>query len=330
MRSTSTPGSSRASAAAMAGVASVLALSAMTIRQENGSSAPKIAVQAAHAALERGLLVENGHDDLDARRSRGRGPPSACATGGLESVCSVMVTASARAVGPPWELPESPLRVERRSSPLQRGQDRRSAPQRGGRQRDDEGGAAVRGVAGAHVAAVGVDDGRDDRQAQARRRRGRARGRPPSARSARTALRRRWWAARGRGRGPPGAPRRRRCSSVTSIERALRRVDERVAQQVAEHLAQLVAVADDQRRAVDPGADLAARAPRRARRRRRRGRSRRGRARRAATSGTSSRRARVRRSSTSTPIRAASSSMRRIAFSTSAGSRAAPMRKSSA
>jgi hypothetical protein len=41
MRSSSTPGSSRASACAMAGVASVLALSAMTIRQENGSSAPR-------------------------------------------------------------------------------------------------------------------------------------------------------------------------------------------------------------------------------------------------------------------------------------------------
>ena len=41
--------------------------------------------------------------------------------------------------------------------------------------------------------------------------------------------------------------------------RPLGRVDERVAQQVAQHLAQLVAVAEDQRRAVDLDADLAAR-----------------------------------------------------------------------
>jgi hypothetical protein len=41
--------------------------------------------------------------------------------------------------------------------------------------------------------------------------------------------------------------------------RPLRRVDERVAQQVAQHLAQLVAVAEHQRRAVDLDADLASR-----------------------------------------------------------------------
>ena len=61
----------------MAGVASVLALSAMTIRQENGSSARQEAVQPADAALERGLLVEDGHDDLDARRGVAAGPPGA-------------------------------------------------------------------------------------------------------------------------------------------------------------------------------------------------------------------------------------------------------------
>ena len=67
------------------------------------------------------------------------------------------------------------------------------------------------------LAAVGVDDRGHDREPEARRRRGRARARPPSARSARTALRRRWWAGRGRGRGPRARTSSPARSSVTSI-----------------------------------------------------------------------------------------------------------------
>ena len=187
------PGSSCASACAMAGVASVLALSAMTIRQENGQLGAQVAVQPADAALERGLLVEDGHDDLDARRGvAGTGRTRARPRGGR---------ASARS----WP--------QRRRATWDHGGRRlrgawESVAQAGGGQRDDEAGAAARGVARAHVAAVGVDDRRHDRQAEAGAPAAALAPAPPSARSARTAPRRRWSAGPGRGRGPRGARRR--------------------------------------------------------------------------------------------------------------------------
>ena len=115
------------------------------------------------------------------------------------------------------------------------------------------------------------------------------------------------------------------------VDRAARGgVDERVADEVAEHLAQLVGVAEHDRGPVGLDADRAV------------GRGgvgvvdgvageRRevdGSA--CGASATSSSLASVSRSSTSTPIRADSSSIRRIAFSTSSSERAAPMRYSSA
>ena len=54
----------RRAARAIAGVASVRALSAMTIRHEKGKRR-QVAVQAADAALERGLLVVHGDHDVD-------------------------------------------------------------------------------------------------------------------------------------------------------------------------------------------------------------------------------------------------------------------------
>ena len=70
------------------------------------------AVQPAHAALERGLLVEDGHHDLDARSAVARARRRARSEG-LGSVCSVMATASARDVGPRWEAAESRLGIRR-------------------------------------------------------------------------------------------------------------------------------------------------------------------------------------------------------------------------
>ena len=56
-----TPGSSAASAAAMAGVASVLALSAIVMRKVYG----QVRVEAAHRRLEVGLLVVDRDDDVE-------------------------------------------------------------------------------------------------------------------------------------------------------------------------------------------------------------------------------------------------------------------------
>ena len=71
-----------------AACASVLALSAITIRQVNGNSVGQEAVQAADAELERRLLVVDGDDDLDV---------GAGASGRCQSVCgrwaSAVITA---------------------------------------------------------------------------------------------------------------------------------------------------------------------------------------------------------------------------------------------
>ena len=225
---------------AMAGVASVLALSAMTIRQENGKLGAQEAVQPADAALQRGLLVEDRDDDLDARRGAGgtrrapahRGPGErllghghsvgarrGTAMGAAESRLGV-ASLRRRAAGsgrrscapPPGALPA-------RTSPP-------CASTIAGDDREAEAGAAAAALAPALRAPEALEQ------------------RVGVARSA----------GRGRGRGPRGARRRRRAQRHLD-RRPGGRVHERVAQQVAEHLAQLVG----RRRRPAPAVDVAGR-----------------------------------------------------------------------
>ena len=198
------------------------------------------------------------------------------------------------------------------------------------REQHGEAGAAARRVGRADAAVVGLDDPGDDRQAEpgARLAALAAALGAPEAVEQRVGVRPP--AARGRGRAPARARRRRRAATATSIGVPGGRVDDRVAQQVGEHLAQLVGVAEHRRagrgvqadRAVGRGRARVVDRVARDRARRRRGRR--------TGSRSSSRRASASRSSTSTPMRAASSSIRRIALATSSGSRAAPIRNSSA
>ena len=124
----------------------------------------------------------------------------------------------------------------------------RAARARGG-QRDGEARAAAGGVLGVHAAVVGVDDRGDDRQAEP----GAGLAALAAALGAPEALEER---ACGSSPGSPG-PWSRTSSTASSpaartvdLDRRPRgRVDERVAQQVGEHLAQLVRVAADVRRA---------------------------------------------------------------------------------
>ena len=110
-------------------------------------------------------------------------------------------------------------------------------------QADGEARAAARGVVGVDLAVVRGDDPGDDRQAQARARLALLAAAPRRARSARTARRSRRSAGPGRGRGPRAPAGRRRRATSTSIGVPGGRVDKRVAQQVGQHLAQLVGIA---------------------------------------------------------------------------------------
>jgi hypothetical protein len=104
------PSSSRASAAAMAGVASVLALSAMTIRQENGSSALRklCSLRMLRSSAACSLKTGTTTSTLGATC---RGPDGRVRNDGRRSVWSVMGTASARDVRRRWEAPERRLGV---------------------------------------------------------------------------------------------------------------------------------------------------------------------------------------------------------------------------
>ena len=252
-----------------------------------------------------GLLVVDGDDDVDvARRARqeraGRaGRPAS--RGRMRS----WDQQSARGVGAPWEQAESPLRTDAGAYAAGR-RTTNDAPPPGA-------------FAALDLAAVRVDDRRRRSRGRGRRRR-LPRSRPPSARQKRSnsAL----GSSVGQARAVVAHLEARRSPSArptsTSIGVPGGRVDERVAQQVGEHLAQLVGVAEDERAAPSTRRSIVAVGRGRARvvdgvaRRARRGRPRL-----CGASATSSSRASVSRSSTSTPMRAASSSIRRIAFSTS-------------
>ena len=294
-------------ASAIAGVASVLALSAMTIRQLNGNSASR------KRCRRRMLLLEPGLPRC--RRAR------RCRSGGAvgwgsrrrtrSSSCARSCSASVgdRTSERRWEQAESSLRGGRRTTNAR---------------------AAAGRVAGRDLAAVGVDDRRDDREARGRRRRV-PRSRPPSARQKRSN------SACGSSVGRPG-PWSRTLEARARRPRARRRP--RSACPPACGRARCAGgwrapgAAGGRRRATCGRPSLWTSISRSGAVARASSTASRASAARSTsacgTSGTSSRRASVSRSSTSTPMRAASSSMRRIACSTSAGSRAAPMRNSSA
>ena len=84
-RAPRTSGSSAASRAAIAGVASMLALSAMVIRNGNGNCSRQVAVQPADRIGQGGLLVVDRHDDVEHRHpalggdaGRVAGEPGGC------------------------------------------------------------------------------------------------------------------------------------------------------------------------------------------------------------------------------------------------------------
>ena len=105
-----------ASRSAIAGVASVLALSAITIRQLNGKPSRQEAVQAADAALEPGLLVVDGDDDLDVG-ARGRRDAVATGSRHVDEIKHATSIGSARQspLGRPWEDAEYRARGRRRA-----------------------------------------------------------------------------------------------------------------------------------------------------------------------------------------------------------------------
>ena len=192
-----------------------------------------------------------------------------------------------------------------------------------GGKRHHERRAAAGGVADVDRPVVRVHHALDDREAEAGAGAAAlapALAAPEALEQAARAPRRR---CRGRGRARSSVDRRRsRRRPTTSIGVPRGRVHERVAQQVGEHLAQLQRVAETIDGARRRSARSRARAPR-ARAScdgvaRERGEVDRLAARARACS---SRRASVSRSSTSTPMRSDSSSIRRIAFSVSSGSR---------
>ena len=193
------------------------------------------AVQAADAALEPGLLVVDRDDDVDlhgwqepravARRRAGAG-------GGWERPWPTPRPRRGEPLWAPWEL------AERRAGTGAAGSVTTNAAPPPSALAADTRPPCAATIAG------------HDREAEARRRSCRARGRPRRARSARTARRGRRSAGRGRGRAPRGARPRPRRATLTSIGVPAGRVHERVAQQVGEHLAQLVGVADDDGRPV--------------------------------------------------------------------------------
>ena len=237
-----------------------------------------------------------------------------------------------RPCSPAVPMPTSSMRGSQRSaSPTTASSTTRELADRRRGEGHDERRAAALGVGGRRRGRRGRRRSPRRSRARGRRRSCRARARPRRARSARTARRGRRSAGRGRGRAPRGA-RPRPSAADADLDRRARPACAR-ARCAAGWRAP--GAAGGRRRMTDgrPVARPArsrGRAPSRARRRRRRRRAGRGRPRSCGASATSSSRASVSRSSTSTPMRAASSSIRLIAFSTSSGSRAAPIRNSSA
>ena len=260
-----TPRSRRASARAIAGVASVLALSAITIRQLNGNAVVEEAVQAADAPLERGLLVVDRDDDVDVGRRRGRGEGELWHDPSIELGSSEPAGIS---LGGCWDRRAE---VQPRAS----GQGRDVTPRPGHDQPARAGGPRStrrrRGRSRPRPRRRGRRRSRPRSPGRGRRRRARARGRPRRARSARTAR-------SGRSVGQSGAvvadrePDRAAAPPTRHLDRRPRgRVHERVAEQVGEHLAQLVGVAEHRRAGASTlQRDRRGRGRSRARRRRRR------------------------------------------------------------
>ena len=243
MRSSSTPGSSCASARAIAR----RRVGARVVGDddppgERAARRPGSGAAGARCARATGLLVEDRHDDLDAR-----GPwPGGRAPAGRRA--GERLLGHGHSVGArPWD--------------------------HGGRRAERRLGVGAQAAAGRVTTKLAPPSGAlpartsppcastiagDDRQPQARA----AAAALAPALGAPEALEQRLGVAGRQARAVVAdleAHVVARALELTSIGVPARRVDERVAQQVAEHLAQLVAVADDLGGAVDLQLDLAAR-----------------------------------------------------------------------
>src|SRR3954447_12292683 len=181
-------------------------------------------------------------------------PAAGRGTGVSRGAVWLMRPASARAMGAPWEQPESALRPDGKLTA--RRAPRAAAP--GGlrrRQAHDERRPAVGRVARLHPAVMGVDDPGDDRQAE------------PGAAAALLAAALRAPEALEQLVRVVGRQARAVVADLDAHltvgahgaqldRRARRRVDERVAHEVRQDLAQLVGVAEHGRLAVDRARDL--------------------------------------------------------------------------